>query len=153
MVLEHYSLSALSDENDAFFFVSTGSQGEIIKIVVFSQTSEGLWNVGFGDLKKGKINDRQISNNGDFAKVLATVAAAVYRFSARYPNRSLRIVPVDFDRKRLYNHVFRRHFSEIEKRYLVVGRREYLPDEIYEPEIFYDSFELHPKLDNFELQF
>ena len=46
-----------------------------------------FYNLAFGDRDPitGEIDDKVVSNNGDMEKVLATIVAAVYSFTDRFP--------------------------------------------------------------------
>ncbi|MCF0053180.1 hypothetical protein LXM25_24130 [Dyadobacter sp. LJ53] len=67
-----------------FKFWSEGCKGSVQKIIVYTETdSENVYNLGFGDYdpETGSMNDLSVTNNGDSAKVLATVASTVYTFT------------------------------------------------------------------------
>jgi len=87
MLLPRYELK--SDASlTVFEFVSVGKKGEIQKIIQYSETNlKDFYNLGFGDknLLTGEVDDKIISDNGDSQKVLATVVAAVYAFTDKYP--------------------------------------------------------------------
>jgi hypothetical protein len=55
--------------------------------------------------------------------------------------RQIRIKPVDDKRKKLYNHVFRRHYTFINNIFQILGSFEE-KKEAYTPEKMYDFFEL-----------
>ncbi len=122
-----------------FTFVSEGASGRILKIIRFDPVREGIWNLAFGDSVNGELDDSVISNNGDVAKVLGTVAAALYEFSRQRPEISILIFPVDERRKQLYNIAFRRRQREIEQTFQVLGGIDG-SFELYRPEIEFDFF-------------
>jgi hypothetical protein len=69
-------------------FDSEGRNGKVKKLVLFTKTStENVYNLAFGDLDDltGEIDDFAVTNNGDRAEVLGTVAATVYEFIQKYP--------------------------------------------------------------------
>ena len=144
MINEHYPYIA-TQKNTIFFFESVGSQGNIVKAVVFELTKKGKWNLGFGDMRDDyTVDDKIISNNQDVFKVISTVAKIAYAFIETYPDRTLTIVPVDEKRKILYNRVFQRHFEDIDKQFEVVGTiKDY--DEPYSIDKIYDEFTLKYK--------
>ena len=86
-----------------YVFQSEGQSGKILKAVVFTNLGERLWNLGFGDLQNGDIDNAIVSNNHDLVKVIGTVAKIAYEFSNNFPLRRILINPVDEKRKRLYN--------------------------------------------------
>lgn len=151
MVENSYPINSFEDST-RFLFVSEGPGGRILKAISFDLLSNGKWNLGFGDLKNGQIDDMVISNNHDITKVLGAVAKSVFEFSERYPERNIVIYPVDTRRKRLYNLVFQRRLLEISIVFDIFGeRRKHL--EPYISEKTYDSFELIRKKTTFESNF
>ena len=89
MVNEYYPYIA-TQENTIFFFESIGSQGKIIKAVVFEMNKFGKWNLGFGDMTDDyRVDSKVISNNQDVFKVISTVAKIAYTFMDIYPNSVL----------------------------------------------------------------
>ena len=143
MIKEHYHYLE-SKKFQYFSFVSEGLQGQIIKIVQFILDEDNLWNLGFGDWHKGKIDDQVMSNNNDVSKVINTVGKIVYDFFEHYPDRIVSIKPVDEKRKRLYNYVFQRHIIEIEPNFDVIGFIDN-KSEVYSAIKNYDSFEIKLK--------
>ena len=133
-----------SESKNIYIFESKGEQRSILKGIVFSQFEGNLWNLAFGDIQNGDINDSVVSNNQDIVKIIGTIAKIVYEFSNQYPNRDILINPVDDKRKKLYNHVFRRHFDTIKLDFHVTGISDGV-DEDYSPEKVYDIFKLKRK--------
>ena len=91
MILSKYTLKAEADLT-IFEFVSEGTKGSIPKLIVFTETNlKDFYNLAFGDKdeESGKINDKTVSNNNDTEKVLATVVAAIFAFTDKYPDASL----------------------------------------------------------------
>jgi hypothetical protein len=69
-------------------FTSVGTKGSIQKMIDFQYTNlKDFYNLAFGDKDPitGEIDDKVVSNNGDMEKVLATIVAAVYSFTDRFP--------------------------------------------------------------------
>lgn len=87
MILDRYELKA-GKNLTTFEFLSEGKKGKIVKVIQFQQMNlENLYNLAFGDKNSdtGKLDDQIITDNGDSAKVLATVVSAIYAFADRYP--------------------------------------------------------------------
>ena len=124
MLNEHYRFFD-SNNHTFFYFVSEGKQGNVTKVVLFSLNEDNLWNLGFGDLKHGKIDDSIVTNNYDVAKVMQTIASIIYVFFENYPDRVVYIEPVDERRKRLYNLIFQRHFEETKDIFELLGNTSY----------------------------
>ena len=114
--------------------------------MLFTHVKKDNWNLGFGNWHKGKIDDAIISNNQDLIKVINTVAQIASDYLERYPQRCLELKPIDEKRKRLYNHVFRRHFKEIDSIFQIIGFVDNVA-EIYSIEKNYDNFELKRKFE------
>jgi len=134
-----------SAEKQYYLFTSEGPKGKINKIVLFQGIGENRYNLAFGDLLFGQLDDEVVSNNRDFVKVLSTVAACVYDFVKAYPGIELEIEPVDEKRKMLYNAVFKRHHLFIRQQFRILG---VITDtlEPYSQEKLYDRFELYHKI-------
>ena len=143
MIKESYNCFDFNDKTE-FFFASEGSQGRILKGIAFTYIENNLWNLAFGDVNHGDIDDSVISNNHDIVKLISTIAKVVYDFSNEYPLRHILIQPVDEKRKKLYNHVFRRNYSDINLVFHITGLIED-NEEDYLPEKFYDKFKLKRK--------
>ena len=143
MIKESYAYIDFRDYT-RYYFQSEGHNGKITKIVMFSSLGRSRWNLGFGDLKNGDIDDSIVSNNHDLLKVISTVAKITYEFSDKYPSRRIIIKPVDEKRKKLYNHVFRRNYNVINATFDIIGVKR-VKRESYSPENFYDHFELNRK--------
>lgn len=133
-----------SNHKTRFAFQSEGVKGKVIKVIQFERSKDGKWNLGFGDWKKGKVEDSVMTNNQDALKVIRTVANATIDFLKEHPQSIVKIEPVDDRRKQFYNLIFKRHYKSIEPIFLVKG---FLKDEIeiYNPRKFYDNFEISLK--------
>lgn len=132
-------------EHLLFAFVSEGINGDIYKLIAFTPTDDGKWNLGFGDWKDdGVVDDRVMTNNHDVVKVIGTVAKVTYDFFKKYPDAVVVIDPVDEKRKRLYNVVFQRHYAFISNDFHIIGERQKVM-ETYSPIETYDRFELFLK--------
>lgn len=143
--------SYTTNHNEAltrFYFVSKGNKGNILKVIAFSQWDGNAWNLGFGDFRDGRIDDRVVSNNGDIGKVMQSVAYSAFSFLEKYPERSIIIQPVDEKRKRLYNLIFQRHYEELATAFILQGKHgnDWNP---YSPNETYDVFEVSLKPTNF----
>ncbi len=127
-----------------YLFESKGPKGVILKLIVFTQIEGNLWNLGFGDMKKGQLDSTIITNNQDVRRVLNTVARAIYLFTENYPERIVRISPLDSKRAKLYNLVFQRRHFEIVEQFDAFGWRGN-ERSVYSPGNFYEAFEIHRK--------
>jgi hypothetical protein len=125
MKLERYELSA-GKSLMIFEFVSEGPKGKIRKLVQFGETNlKGLYNLAFGDVDTttGEINDSVISNNKDSDKVLATVIAAVYAFTDKYPYAWIYATGSTKARTRLYRIGLTKYLAEITEEFDLYGQK------------------------------
>jgi hypothetical protein len=143
MITESYNYIALSN-NTYYYFESEGKQGKIPKLIIFTYLGKNFWNLAFGDMNKGDIDDSVISNNHDIVKIFSTIAKVVYEFSDTFPNQHIRIKPVGEKRRRLYNHIFRRNFEAISITFDIFGINK-RKKELYSPNKSYEYFELKRK--------
>jgi hypothetical protein len=110
---------ALSD----FLFTSEGHKGKIKKgIRIKEHGLDDIYNISFGDLdNSSKLNDSSISNNGDWEKILATVAGAIYTHTAKYPERYIYAVGRTASRTRLYQMGIGKYWDRIKNDFEVFG--------------------------------
>ena len=107
-----------NDQKVQFKFTSTGKV-TIEKMVEFKRIGINRWNLGFGDVKGDDWTDDVISNNNDWRKVLQTVANVVHHFFDRFPEDEVLILPLDHQRKLLYNRIFQQKWHEIDPLFIV----------------------------------
>lgn len=141
MIGETYEVQDI-DKSGQFFFISEGSKGRIFKYVVFTEVSENVFNLGFGDLKNGEISDSVVSNNNDLIKVMNTIGAIIYRFIENHPERIIQVEPVDVKRSRLYHTIFRRRIQEINLIFVLQGNKIRDIWEVFETDEIYRKFRL-----------
>ena len=141
MISETYDYITYSDKT-FYLFQSEGQQGTVLKGVLFSpMDNQDAWNLAFGDMINGDLNDSVISNNYDFIKLFGTIAKIAFEFSNHFPDRIIHIIPVDEKRKKLYNHIFRRNYEDINLVFYIKGILNDA-EEDYSPENFYDNFKI-----------
>lgn len=105
-------------------FVSRGPKGNVKKVVIYSPRGVGdLFNLGFGDKNEetGQLDDRVATNNGDSAKVLATVASTVYLFTNLFPNALISAMGSTQARTRLYRVAISNNLETIKRDFDVFG--------------------------------
>lgn len=56
------------EESLLFIFTSESNRKDITKVIEYVSLGDTRYNLGFGDLIDGQINDKEISNNGDGLK-------------------------------------------------------------------------------------
>lgn len=138
MNIEPYSLGA-NDERTIYVFTSTGPKGEILKGVAYSLVDDEIdtYNLGLGDLKDGKLDDKSRTNNGDVDKVLRTVAETAIDFLQTYPTYKVSFLGNTDPKHRLYRRKISVYLEEIKEDYKVAGWKDnkwcdYEPDTDYE---------------------
>jgi hypothetical protein len=128
-------------------FISEGHQGQIPKLIKFSETAlNGFYNLAFGDknLETGELDDNVISNNGDSEQVLATVVSAVYSFTEFKHEAWVYATGSTKSRIRLYRMGISKYFDEIEKDFYVYGQRMGEWEE-FEKDVAYTAFVVRRK--------
>jgi len=145
MIGEIYPYLDSSDEF-IFTFISTGLQGNIIKIILFEEIPESpnTYNLAFGDWKNNDIDDKVISNNGDLQLVMNTVANTMYLFLEKRPDSTIIFQGVDEKRANLYQLIIKRKFVEIEPIFNVQGLNKGNWEE-FNPKKVYIAFKLSLK--------
>jgi hypothetical protein len=147
---EGYELRTTNNtETIEFRFTSVGEKGEIKKIIKFTYLGENLWNLAFGDVKGDDWEDNVISNNNDFRLVLQTITNAVHNFFEIYSDHNVQIVPLDHQRKLLYNRVFQQRWHEIQVLFEVKAifvKDEIIEEENYTPIKIFDAFVISQRI-------
>jgi hypothetical protein len=126
MFLERYEVENNPDYT-VFEFLSVGTKGTIIKQIRYSKYHNlDVYNLGFGDFdeKNNEINDLVITDNGDFEKVLATVASTLYIFTEEHPEVWVLIRGSSKSRIRLYQIGITKFFNEINQTFNIQGLKE-----------------------------
>ncbi|WP_276503219.1 DUF6934 family protein [Terrimonas pollutisoli] len=123
MQYEKYESVIASSDKLEFQFESEGPKGTIKKMVQFAQTqNEDIYNLAFGNLNKdGSIDDETTNDNKDRNKILATVAATVYEFTAKYPDKMIFFCGITAERTRLYRMALTVNLEELKKDFRIYG--------------------------------
>lgn len=123
MQYEKYNDVAASSDKLEFKFESEGPKGKIEKVVQFAQTqNEAIYNLAFGNYNKdGSIDDETTNDNKDRNKILATVAATVYEFTAQYPDRIVFFCGSTPERTRLYRMALTINLEQLKSDFRIYG--------------------------------
>ena len=145
MHLPAYNLLEVSNSNSVFKFVSSGPNGDITKLIIFSEfePARKIYNLALVDIiSDDKISDTTLSNNGDLRKILATVARAVTNYTEAFPDRSIYFKGSDEEGKRtaVYNAAIRKYFYLLEKQFLIEGYINEKVKEKFNPMKTYKGF-------------
>lgn len=119
---KYHDISASSDKLE-FQFESDGPKGKIKKVVQFAQTqNKDMYNLAFGNINKdGSIDDETTNDNKDRNKILASVAATVYEFTAKYPDKTIFFCGTTSERTRLYRMALAVNLEELKKDFHIYG--------------------------------
>lgn len=152
MKLDRYELKA-GRNLTTFEFLSEGTKGHIIKLVQFQQMNlPNLYNLAFGDLNlvTNQLDDKVTTDNGDREKVLATIVAAVYAFTGKYPLAWVYATGTTVSRTRLYSMGINKYFDIVEEDFDIMGesKNEW---EWYEKGMDYQAFAVHRKTSKFDI--
>jgi hypothetical protein len=104
-------------------FSSEGPNARIPKMVKFTLMAKDIYQISFGDANtdNDKINDQSVSNNGDMAKVIFTVAKIIYEFTGLFPEAKLFFIGSTRSRTRLYQMMINKHKHLIQGFFEIVG--------------------------------
>ena len=143
MNIEGYDFET-DEDGLIYLFVSHSDEKEITKVVAYIPLSEKRYNLGFGDLINLQVSDTEISNNGDGAKVLATVIKTMFLFFEKYPAYSVVIEGSTPRRTRIYNWLLDRYLEQLLDRFTIYGLKDGVV-EVFEKHNKYSSFEIKLK--------
>lgn len=137
-----------SEDRLHYEFISTGSNGNIRKVVEYTYMSQlTMWNLGFGDfdVMTGAVSDSIISNNGDGKKVMATVVKTLLDFFSQRPQETVIFTGSDERRTIVYNRVVRQYYVDFSDRLLITGLTEQGIEEAIETSVDYIAFIVRSK--------
>lgn len=89
---DKYNNISISSNTLDFKFTSTGTKGELEKLVQFKpfENRDDIYNLALGTIDdRGQVDFETLSKNGDRNKILATIGASAYVFSETYPDRKI----------------------------------------------------------------
>ena len=142
MSYESYNL-VITDSTTIFEFVSEGPKGFIKKRIHLQKIiGRSFYNLALSDFntETGDFDAKIVSNNKDTEKVLATVAAAIYIFTNKYPHTPVYIEGNSLARKRLYRMGISNNLDEINKDFAIFGFLEDGNLVNFEPNTHYSAF-------------
>lgn len=118
-----YEPLMISTDGREFKFTSDGPKGKIQKIVQFIETEDpSIYNLAFGDLlSDGYIDDHVKNDNKDRNKILATVAASVYEFTACNAGKYVFFTGSTPERTRLYRIALAINLEELSRDFEIFG--------------------------------
>ncbi len=141
MRLSKYQIYQDSEDENWFWFESTGLKGTIIKAVVFEELNEqNRFNLGMGDYNetKGEVNDINLTNNRDARKVFATIGEIVKVYTSLYPDREIFITGNTIKKKDIYSIMISAFLNEISNEFYIWGANAGEEYEIFEKDKIYE---------------
>lgn len=115
-----------SEDSTQYFFESIGHKGIIQKSVAITATDlKQVYNLGLGDYNPitGVIDDLSVSDNGDTAKILATIFQIANLFLIQHPDHFLLFAGNTPARNRLYRMAINHEFPELSQDFSLFGYR------------------------------
>jgi hypothetical protein len=136
-----YNVKYVSDK-DFYVFESTGRNGSIFKVIIFSEIGNNIYNLGFGDYDPiiNGIDDKIVSDNGDMVKVIATVIGVALQFLADNPMTYIHIEGSTQLRTQLYNRIINRNYDDLIDFYEIYGSKNSDTSEPFQKNTSYESF-------------
>lgn len=115
-----------SVDDNIYTFASIGKKGIILKVVIFSEIRDNVYNLGFGDynFKNDSIDDKVRSKNGDMEKILATVISVMGNFFINKPDCTIYLTGSNPLRTRLYQLAILKYYKEFSTFYEILGTLE-----------------------------
>jgi hypothetical protein len=105
-----------------YIFISAGNR-RVEKIVEFIPFGLGnIMNLGFGDLlSNGFIDDKANSNNGDIARVIATVIEIVKHFTTKHPGVIIYFCGNTDQRTKLYGRILKSYYQQFSVEFTILA--------------------------------
>lgn len=118
-----YQFLYRSTDLKEFIFRSVGPKGEIDIVVQFNETPDpNATHLSFGNkLPDGSLDDFVKNDNSDRNTILATVAAAVFEYTATYPEKTVVFAGSTPSRTRLYRMAITINFEELISSHVLFG--------------------------------
>ena len=147
MNLPRYSIDFNEEDPNTFEFISKGKNGEIQKLVVYQEIAEGVFNLAFGDKieETGTLDDKNVSDNGDTEKVLATVVLTIFMFTDKYPDAYIFATGSTPARTRLYRRSIFKFLEEAKENFNLYGVLDNQQTEVFIPNKDYKGFVIQRK--------
>lgn len=122
LVKHHFYPITASGDYLSFKFESVSEKRKIAKGVEYVPVAPNVFNLAFGDIDdNGELDDLSLSDNGDMAKVLATVVQTALIFFEMHPDKSLYFTGSSLARTRLYRALVAREIENWRDVFVVEG--------------------------------
>jgi hypothetical protein len=119
---DKYNVTVKSDHL-TYEFISEGPKGKITKIVVYQHMFDNFYNLAFGDFTNQNeiLDDLIVSDNGDTAKILSTVASTLFDFFQHYEGTIVFAQGSTHSRNRLYRRYLSQFLDIISENFMLLG--------------------------------
>lgn len=126
MNLEKYKFTDKSENKKvSYFFVSTGTKGDISKVVYFQprEDNDFEYNLALADINPstGKPDFEASSNNGDIKKVMATILGIGIDFFKTHPNDIVSFTGNQERKTRFYQRIIKNYYDELSQYFIIYG--------------------------------
>ncbi|MDR0294910.1 MAG: hypothetical protein LBH91_01790 [Prevotellaceae bacterium] len=123
-----------------YYFFSEGPNGKIKKQVCFRKSGlENYYQLSFGDVIKGNIQEDVVSDNKDTDKVLATIMWIIIKFLQQSSFFHIRFTGLTKARNRLFNKWIEQNYNEITQYIYIYGYKRDKWEKFY-PNRYYEAF-------------
>ncbi len=143
MNLEKYDFREIDDKKSvSYVFLSTGTKGNILKLVSFQAKNSFEYNLALGDIDQstGEADFQVSSNNGDIKKVMSTIMGIGLDFFKNYPNSVVGFAGNQERKTKFYQRIIRNNLSDLLQYFVIYGVLSLSEIEIFNPEIEYFGF-------------
>ena len=146
MNLPQYEVTS-DDKLYKFTFISEGKNGTVEKMVLYEEINDGVFNLAFGDKieETGTLDDKNVSDNGDTEKVLATVVLTIFMFTDKYPDAYIFATGSTPARTRLYRRSIFKFLEEAKENFNLYGVLDNQQTEVFIPNKDYKGFVIQRK--------
>lgn len=140
---EKYSVKTNSNHL-TYEFISEGPNGKIAKIWVYQHMFDNFYNLTFGDFTNQHeiLDDLIVSDNGDTAKILYTVASTLYDFFQHYEGTIVFAQGSTHSRNRLYRRYLSQFLDIITENFMLFGELDGIIERFQKGKD-YTSFYIH----------
>lgn len=128
MNYDRYEFVRVHKKLNEFRFHSIGPNGMVEMVIQFQRINFHTYNLAFGKATcDDRIDDSYSVRNLDRDKILSTVAAAVFEFTAMFPDRFVYFCSDCPVRSRLYRMAIGNNLEELTVQFEILGVRELSP--------------------------
>jgi hypothetical protein len=126
-----YDIQGISEDLRSSTFNTSLKNGEVTPLYVQIDNKPhallpDVYNIGFGPLKNGRIDDRAELSHSDYSRVFSTILLTALTYMTSNPGHSLGIDGSDNRRAYLYYHILQRNFDYLDEHFVISGLKYYV---------------------------